>query len=406
MKRMRLWLIVGLAITLLACGRFIRLHSLLSGPSPSGMDESFFPIGFMGVYQESSRDGTFSAISDTSIEIVHEFKSVQEVAQAEYYLEAAKESGLKVVQNMPTCRAYNSQCHSICLEENVDVWGEREWAEFISSLARHDNLIAWYLPDEIDDYVAAADLYRWVHKYDPQERPVFGNPGTYRQLIVDLFPSFADFVWTSAYPNHYEEPRALVIYAMRRDAQACRDRNTRWGAILQLFDSKDFGGTGGYPTAHEIRSDSYQSIVGGATGLWYFSYARGQDLTDLLTEIDKISREITGPAGLDEIILSPTVPQTITTTIISGPTESPPVRGEAYDAIQTLQKEHNGTHLFAVNIAAGTVTAEFSGLPSETIEVEVLFEERTIAVSDGAFRDRFAESDVHIYRVVDAGDDR
>jgi hypothetical protein len=284
----------------------------------------------------------------------------------------------------------------------VEVWGEKDWAQFISTLARHDNLIAWYLPDEIDNYPKAADLYTWAHKYDPKGRPVFGNPGTYRQVIINLFPYFTDFLWTVAYPDYNDEPRALVTYAMRRDAEACQGTDTRWGAILQFFDSNDLGGNGGYPTAHEIRCDSYQAIIGGATGLWYFPYARGQELTDLLAGINQVADEVVGAGELDEVILSPDVTQSITQTIISGPTESPRVRGEVYDSIQALQKEYNGVYLFAVNIASDTVVVEFSDLPSEATTVEVLFEDRMIDVFDGAFRDSFAESDVHIYRVVDS----
>ncbi len=379
------------------CGHILtqsRAAPVISAPEETqSYDDTFFPLGFMGVQDEDA----FSQIAAGGFNVVYEFRSVQEIDEAEDYLEQAKIAGLYVVQNMPDCRAYLAP-QFYC--QSTEVWNEDQWAQFISTLAAYDNLTAWFLPDEITDYAAAADLYAWIQKYDPQKRPIFGNPGTYQQSVIDLFPAFTDFLWATGYPNHREEPRALVTYAMQRDANACSGTGTRWGAILQFFDSADFGGSGGYPTAHQIRCDSYQAIIGGATGLWYFNYTLGQDLTELLTGIEKVADEIIGTGGLEEVILSPDVPQTITRTIVSGPTQSPVVQGEIYDSIQTLQKEHQGTYLFAVNIATDTVVAEFRNLPIGTEGVQVLFESRTIPVSEGIFRDTFAEADVHVYRVV------
>jgi hypothetical protein len=357
----------------------------------------FFPLGFMGVPEE----GRFPQIAAGGFNVVHEFRSIQEIDAAEEYLNQAEAAGLEVIQNMPLCRAYASP-HPICQEHNIDIWGEGEWAEFISTLATHENLVAWYLPDEIDDYLAAANLYKWVKTYDPHQRPVYGNPGTYQQSAIDLFPAFTDFVWIAAYTDYKEYPRAVVTYAMDLAANACRGTGTRWGAILQFFDSADLGESGGHPTAHEIRCDSYQAVIGGATGLWYYSYARGQDLAELLAGIERVNDEIRGAGGLEEVILSPETPQTITKVVVSGPTwfES---RDVVYDSIQTLQKEYQGTYLFAVNIVTDNVVVEFGNLTAEAVAVEVLFEGRTIPVSDNSFRDSFGEADVHIYRVLTGG---
>jgi hypothetical protein len=300
---------------------------------------------------------------------------------------------------MPSCRAYESH-DPLCKEWNARVWSEAEWATFISTLATYDNLVAWYLPDEINDYSAAANLYRWVKTYDPRQRPVYGNPGTYEFAKIALFPAFSNFLWATGCPSHREEPRGLVTYAMKLDANACSGTDAKWGAILQFFDSAEFGGSGGYPTAHELRADSYQAIIGGATGLWYFNYEMGRDLPGLWEAAVTIADEIVGSGRLDEVILSPDVPQTVTKTILSGPIQSPLVQGEVYDSIQTLEKAHGGTYLFAVNIAADSVVVEFGNLPAGTIDMEVLFEGRRIPVSDGSFRDSFAQDDVHIYRAI------
>lgn len=341
----------------------------------------------------------FPQIAAGGFNVVHEFRSVQEIEEAEDFLNRAEEAGLKVIQNMPSCRAFESY-DPLCAEWNASVWSEAEWGRFISTLATHGNLVAWFLPDEITNYTSAASLYRWVKTYDPHQRPVYGNPGTFELAKIARFPTFSDFLWAACYPEYYREPRGIVTYGMRLDALVSQSTEIRWGAILQFFDSAEFGGSGGYPTAHKLRADSYQAIIGGATGLWYFSYEIGRDLPGLWEATATIADEINGSGGLAKVILSPAVPQTIAKTIVSGPGHSPAAQGEVYDSIQMLQKEHNGTYLFAVNIAADGVVAEFNNLPEEAVAVKVLFEDRTIPVSGGSFRDRFAQDDVHIYRVT------
>jgi len=363
--------------------------------TPTATSTPFFPLGFMGPADETQ----FPHIAAAGFNVVFEFRSVQEIDEAEDYLNRAQAVGLKVIQNMPSCRAYESS-NPVCEEWNAHVWSEAEWGEFISPLATHDNLVAWFLPDEIVNYAAAADLYRWVKAYDPHQRPVYGNPGTFELAKIARFPTFSDFQWAACYPEYYQEPRAIVTYGMKLDAMVSQGTDIRWGAILQFFDSAEFGRGGGHPTAHELRADSYQAIIAGATGLWYFSYDLGRDMDGLWEATVTIADEIIGLGGLDEVILSPAVPQKIVKTIVSGPSHSPPTQGEVYDSIQMLQKEHNGTYLFAVNIAADGVVVEFSNLPVEAVAVEVLFENRTIFVSDGSFQDSFAQDDVHIYHVI------
>jgi len=349
---------------------------------------TFFPLGFMLARQEN-----LGQVAAGGFNVTHPFAgSWADTAFCEEYLDQAAAVELQVIMDLLPCKALAG-----------GYWDEHVCAEYISTLSTHDNLVSWFLPDEIKDYKVAADLYEWVKKYDPRQRPVYSNPGTFDFETIRRFPAFSDFIWGAWYPEYYETPRAIVTYGTKLDAAACRGTDVRWGAILQFFDSARYGRYGGYPTPHELRCDSYQAIIAGATGLWYFTYEGGKDLDGLLAELETIADEIIGTGGLDEVILSPDVSQTITKTIVSGPTQSPrspPRWGEVYDSIQTLQKEHQGTYLFAVNIATDTVVVEFGNLPAGTVEIKVLFEGRRILVSDGSFHDTFAQDDVHIYRVI------
>lgn len=398
---------VCMVTILVACMVMTLLVCLEQGSSAQNHSVPF-PLGLMGpsVDNDPPELGTVSEkladIAAGGFNIVHELRVVQEIDEAELYLNQAEAAGLQVVQNMPTCRAYESD-HPLCEQYSVDVWSEAEWATFITTTAAYDNLIAWYLPDEIDDYQAAANLYEWVQTYDPLDRPVYANPGSFSQSDIDQFPAFSDFLWGVSYPELEEEPRALTTHMMKMGAHACRGTDTRWGAILQFFDNTHFPeyGTAGHPTARELRSDSYQAIIGGAKGLWYFSYdmGRGDGMDEQWNEMITITNEIIGSGGLDEVILTPDVPQGIVKRIVSGPPQSPPTQDKVYDSIQFLQKwqEGEGTWLFAVNIATGTVEVEFGNLWAETGTVEVLFEGRTIPIVDDAFSDTFAQDDVHIY---------
>jgi len=382
---------------------------LVQGSSAQSATVSF-PLGLMGPSGDTPPQlGTLTQkLADTTshgFNIVYEFRGVQEISDAEDYLNKAQAAGLKVVQNMPVCRLYQPN-RPICGQPPVPLWTEVEWANFISTLAAHNNLVAWYLPDEIDNFQAAANLYQWLHTYDPLDRPVYGNPGSFDQSVINLFPAFTEFLWAVSYPELSGEPRALTTHMMKLDANACRGTNTQWGAILQFFDSAHFPEYGrvGHPTARQLRSDSYQAIIGGAKGLWYFNYemGKGDGLDELWSEMITVTDEIIGSGGLVEVILAPDVPQGIITHIISGPAQSPPTQGQVYDSIQTLQKWRtgDGTYLFAVNIATDTVVAEFSNLWPATSTVQVLFEGRTRPISDklfGSFQDSFAPDDVHIY---------
>ena len=122
--------------------------------------DTFFPMGFMAVYAADQAQA-FPRIAAGGFNVVHEFRGIQDSGMAESYLSQAEAAGLHVIQNLPGCRAYAAPDPS-CQQYNAGLWSEQEWAAFISTLATHDNLAAWYLPDEIKDYRAAARLYTWI----------------------------------------------------------------------------------------------------------------------------------------------------------------------------------------------------------------------------------------------------
>jgi hypothetical protein len=315
-----------------------------------------------------------SVLQSTGFDTVHQFNSTQTISQAITYLNSAEATGLQVIQNMPSASLYES---------------DEFWIAWVQTLSDYNALVWWYLPEEPTDYGATKRLYRIVREHDPQQRPA-----------ITYFPTTALSGWCDAvdgiligsFPEWYKEPHANVMARVNLAQEACLG----WPVIATpMFFDSHFDGTGEYPSPVEARFDAYTAIVAGARGLHWYSYYRGVGLTDLWSELQEISLELSSLKG---VLTSPPVFQTIQPQILSGPTQSPESEGKVYDSIQTWQAAYlDDTYLFASNLATGTVIAQFNSLIDQTEEVQVLFEERSLSVVDESIQDTFEPNEVHIY---------
>ena len=121
-------------------------------------------------------------------------------------------------------------------------------------------------------------------------------------------------------------------------------------------------------------------------------------MPDLWQEVQTIAAELN---GLKPVITLPNSNFPLQVQILSGPLQSPAASGRVYSSIQFMQKEYQGeTYLFAVNVATDTVVAEFSGLPISAGQSVVMFEGRTLPVTNQSFNDTFTEAEVHVYRLI------
>ncbi len=67
--------------------------------------------------------------------------------------------------------------------------------------------------------------------------------------------------------------------------------------------------------------------------------------------------------------------------------------------IAFTMRQHSGTnYLFAVGMRNGSTAATFRVSGARDASVEVIGENRTLKLRDGAFRDSFGPWDVHLYR--------
>lgn len=351
--------------------------------------EDFFPFGFMSV--ESENISQMADVFNMGANCIHSWDFQENTEATRTYLTIAAENNLSVIQQLPG--------------EGDPITDENYWASYFPTLGAYASVAAWYLPDEIPDFDPslehARDLYNWSKKYDPLQRPVYGNAGTSNLQVIRELVQYSDVIWSAAYPNYYDEPRAYVTWAMKdRMAPATQGTGKSYGAILEFFDPKSWGHPGELSTPTEIRCDTYQALIAGAEGIWFYSWYRGTMVDGhepTLNEIAKMADEIIGSGSLRDVFLSPEK-RTAQISIVSGPSQSPQVEGKTFESIQWTQRTYDGKeYLMAVNVATADVSAQFNTLPVENGQASVLFEDRVLPISNSQISDTFKPCEVHIY---------
>lgn len=150
------------------------------------------------------------------------------------------------------------------------------------------------------------------------------------------------------------------------------------------------------PTPHQVRAEAWMAIIHGSRGLiWFvhewkpkFNESALLDDPEMLDAVTRINREV---RGLAPAINSPSITGSIT---VNSSNATVPIAWTA--------RSHDGyLYLFAVAMRPGETTANFAlGELAETGPVEVLRENRQLNLQNGRFADRFAEWDVHLYKIA------
>jgi hypothetical protein len=147
-------------------------------------------------------------------------------------------------------------------------------------------------------------------------------------------------------------------------------------------------------TPQQVKCEVWMSIIHGSMGLIYFvhewepKFDESALLNDagMLSAVTAINRQIT---ELAPVLNSPTIEDAAS---VSSSNNAVP--------IAIMAKKHNGaTYLFTAGMRGDKTTATFTLQHAEGVKnVEVIGENRTIAVKDGVFKDNFQTWDVHLYR--------
>jgi len=151
-------------------------------------------------------------------------------------------------------------------------------------------------------------------------------------------------------------------------------------------------------TPAEIRAEVWMALIHGAKGIIYFCHQFKPTFIEAgLLADEEAAREV---ASINRQIheLAP---------ILNSPDADPGARVESSNQdvpISLMTKKHDGsTYAFAVSLRPGETTASFQ-LPEKTdARIEVIGEDRSVEAHGGAWSDRFAGYQVHLYKVAPGG---
>jgi hypothetical protein len=184
------------------------------------------------------------------------------------------------------------------------------------------------------------------------------------------------------------------------------ERLVQWSAgektVWNCLECTRIGNPDRKPTPQQVRCEAWMSIIHGSRGLIYFVHqfkptfreAALLDDPEMLAAVTALNRQITD--------LAP---------VINSRTPASAVRVASSNAdvpVATLVKRSPaGTCVFAAGMREGRTTATFTldgaggdGKTEAEGEVEVLGENRRLAVHKGVFSDSFDPWDVHLYRLA------
>lgn len=145
-----------------------------------------------------------------------------------------------------------------------------------------------------------------------------------------------------------------------------------------------------YPTFQQSRFMAFNAIIHGANGILYWGTAYTPQPSEFWSNLKKVTAEL---AGLQEVLAARREPLTIEKIYHE--------MGHSIDAgVEILVKRvGDDYYLLTANADKNPVKATLTGLPSAA-SVEVLNEDREIAVTDGRFTDFYEPFAVHIYRLI------
>jgi hypothetical protein len=252
--------------------------------------------------------------------------------------------------------------------------------------------------------------YRRLKERDPS-RPILLNLGQgvawdgwhgrgVRTNHPEDYPEYvkgSDIVSFDIYPGCHDHPDVagklwFVADGVRRLRQWSGDRKIVWNCI----ETTRISNLKAKATPQQVKAEVWMSLVRGSRGLIYFAhqfrptFVEAGLLADaeMLAKVTETNRQI---HELAPVLNTPTVDGGVSVT--ASPAEAP---------VEAMLKRRGGAHyVFAVGMRGEKSDAAFkiAGLPGRAT-AEVLGEDRSLEVRDGAFRDSFEPWDVHLYRIT------
>ena len=266
---------------------------------------------------------------------------------------------------------------------------EANQRKFIQELTQHPAFFGYFIADEplwngypLEQLI---DIYRFYRQIDPYH-PVWINEAP-RGAVADCanYARACDITGVDIYPvpegGDHSEMADKTISCVGKYADKMRssveNRKPVW-MVLQGIGWADSSGNTVCPTWEETRFMAYDSILHGANGIIYWgTYAiRNWDFWKTLFRIASELRD------MSRVFVSPNI-------------ASSPIMTDASEIVWVCKEYDGQIYVIAANEGKQIRNAEFRG--SSAKDLHVLFENRKVAVRDGAFIDRFGPNEVHIY---------
>lgn len=279
----------------------------------------------------------------------------------------------------------------IMIKIGLSAEDQEQTIKFINRFKTHPGLLAWDIFDEAftipwgkDNYPLIRDRCAELKAIDPYH-PVFINENQYG--ISYLHAKNLEFPGDIVSIDYYAWPPSgnLPItsrYTQLMAAMGSKDGRPSWiyllGAGYAFWASRDYT-----PAEHEF--SAYASVINGVSGIYYFaSHPKSPSAWERIKGVLGELKELT--------------------PVIASSARAPAVKCAAPE-IEFLVKKYQGSvFIIAVNSSRTPVDARFH-LPALNLRdrktIAVLFEGRTLTVSNHAIADTFAGYQRHIYKIED-----
>jgi hypothetical protein len=323
----------------------------------------------------------------------------QAIRREQEYLQEAARYGLYC---MPYLREYAS------VNSDAQAAGLRS---IINRFKNDPALGAWKGADEPEwRKIPLAPLLRArqiIRQADPNHPVVIIQAPRGTAASLHKYDATGDIMGVDIYPISY--PPGIHSLLTNKDislvgdhahiiAQAVEGRQPFW-MVLQISWSGVLhpGKTLRFPTFAQERFMTYEAIITGARGLFYFGGANEKSLSAPDKKLGwnwRFWKRVLRPVVEEIGTKSPLYPALV------APDSKLPIKVSGADGMEFCAREANGDlFLLACKRQGKTAKVEFSGLPAAIKSGDALYEPpRTVEVKHGKFTDWFAPFDVHVYR--------